>query len=196
MMRLSVLLPMAVDTVKTPREMAERLMAMNLSREVLWQALTLVVVVSIILAELSNLALVTIAASETPVMFLSPLRMGMIQLALLVMMVFAIFWLGRACGGRGRFQDGLILVVWLQFMMVCLQAVQTVALVVLPPLAWIIGIAGLVLFLWLLTHFIAAAHGFTSLLRTFLMIVAASFGFAFGLSLILALIGVSVPRVV
>ncbi|TYB91052.1 Yip1 family protein [Oceaniovalibus sp. ACAM 378] len=195
MMNLSVLLPMAVETVRDPRTVADRLMGLNLSREILWQALALVVVVSILLAEVGNILLTSMSGMSAPAFFVSPLRMGLIQLSLLVLVVFAVFWFGRACGGTGRFQDGLVLVVWLQFMMVCLQVLQTLAILVFPALAWIIGIFGLVLFLWLLTNFIAIAHGFKSHAKVFLMIVASSFGFAFGLSLILALIGVSVPGV-
>ncbi|WP_226782327.1 Yip1 family protein [Oceaniglobus trochenteri] len=193
MMNLTTLVPMAVQTVQNPRAIAERLMALNLGRAVLWQALALVVVISILLAEISNLALGTWTGGGAPSLFISPLRMGLIQLSLLVMMVFAIFWVGRACGGTGRFQDGLVLVVWLQFIMACLQVIQTVALLIMPMLAWVVGVFGLILFLWLLTHFIAILHGFTSLAKTFLMIIGTSFGFAFGLSLILAVIGVSVP---
>lgn len=192
MLNLKTLMPMAVETVKDPGAMARRLMALNLDRPVLWQALALVVILSILLAEVSAILLGVGGEGSAP-LFVTPLQMGMIQFSLLVLMVFAIFWVGRAVGGTGRFQDGLVLIVWLQFMMVCLQVVQTLALLVIPPLAWLIGMFGLVLFLWLLTQFIAAMHGFVSLGKTFMMIVVSSFGFAFGLSIILAVIGVTVP---
>jgi len=193
MLNLSYLLPMAVETVKDPRAVANRLMALNLPRDALWQSLALVVVVSILLAEIGAIFMGGLPDAAEGSVFISPLRMGLIQLSLLVMMVFAIFWIGHAVGGGGRFQDGLAMVVWLQFCMVCLQVVQTVALLVIPALAWVIGVFGLVMFLWLLTHFIAVVHGFQSLAKTFVMIVVSSFGFAFGLSIILALIGVSIP---
>jgi hypothetical protein len=38
-------------------------------------------------------------------------------------------------GGRGTFEDALLLVGWLQVIMLGLQALQLVALVILPPLA-------------------------------------------------------------
>jgi len=193
MLNLTTLVPMAVETVKDPRSVAQRLMALDLGRDVLWQSLALVVVLSILLAEFGALFLGGAPDAAQGSAFISPLRMGLIQLSLLVMMVFAIFWVGRAVGGTGRFKDGLAMVVWLQFCMVCLQVVQTAALLLLPPLAWAIGVFGLVMFLWLLTHFIAVVHGFESMAKTFLMIVVSSFGFAFGLSLILAMIGVSIP---
>jgi hypothetical protein len=58
-----------------------------------------------------------------------PAATGFIQLLLLVVMVFAIFWIGRSMGGSGSFEETILLVAWLQFIMVCLQVVQAVALV-------------------------------------------------------------------
>ncbi|WP_099824062.1 Yip1 family protein [Oceaniglobus indicus] len=196
MMSLSVLLPMAAQTFRTPADVARRLMDMNLSRAVLWQALTLVVVISILLAEATNFIMLSAVDVPEGVFVIPPLTMGLIQLSLLIAMVFAIFWVGRAMGGTGRFQDGLVAVVWLQFIMVCLQVVQTVSMLILPAIAWLVGIFGLVAFLWLLTHFIATVHGFTSLGKVFAMIIATSFGAAFGLSLLLTLVGVTIPGMV
>lgn len=196
MMSLSVLLPMAVQTFKTPADVARRLMKMNLSRGVLWQALALVVIVSILLAEATNFIMLSSVDVPEGVFIIPPLTMGVIQFSLLVVMIFAIFWVGRSFGGTGRFQDGLAAVVWLQFIMVCLQVVQTVSMLVLPAMAWLIGIFGLVAFLWLLTHFIATVHGFASLGKVFMMIVLTSFGAAFGLSLLLTLVGVTIPGMV
>jgi hypothetical protein len=68
--------------------------------------------------------------------------------------------------------------------------------VFVAPLAGIIGHRwGSLLFLWLLTNFTAVLHGFSSLFMVFLMILVSGFGIAFGLSLILTLIGVTVPVV-
>jgi hypothetical protein len=55
------------------------------------------------------------------------------------------------------------------------------------------GIAALALFLWLFVNFVAVLHGFPSLLLVFVGIVVSAFAVVFGLSLILALIGVTVP---
>jgi hypothetical protein len=123
-----------------------------------------------------------------------PAATGFIQLLLLVVMVFAIFWIGRSMGGTGSFEETILLVAWLQFIMVCIQGVQAVSLIVLPSLVGsLIGVAGLVIFMWLLTNFIAVLHGFSSLFQVFVMILVAAFGIAFGLSIILTLIGVTVP---
>jgi hypothetical protein len=76
---------------------------------------------------------------------------------------------------------------------VCIQVVQTALMLILPPLASIVGIVGLVLFMWLLTNFIAVIHGFRSLGQVFVMILLSMFVLAFILSILLTLFGVTVP---
>lgn len=189
---LNNLLAMAWRTVKNPREGAAEVLSLGIPREALWPALALVVVLSIIFANVAALLLVGEAGVAMPV---GPAATGFIQLALLVVMVFAVFWIGRAMGGTGSFEESILLVAWLQFIMVCLQVVQAGVLIVSTPLAEIFGLLGIALFLWLLTNFVAVLHGFSSLIRVFLMIIASAFGIAFGLSVILTIIGITVPIV-
>ncbi len=189
---LNSLLGMAWRTVKNPREGATEVLALGVPREALWSALALVVVLSILFAHVTALLVTGDTGTGMPV---GPAATGFIQLALLVIMVFAVFWIGRAMGGRGSFEESILLVAWLQFIMVCLQVLQAAVLILLAPLAGLIGLLGIALFLWLLTNFVAVLHGFPSLIKVFLMILVSAFGIAFGLSLILTLIGVTVPMV-
>jgi hypothetical protein len=190
---LNVLLQMVLRTIRNAREGAEEVLSLGVPREALWTALTLVVVLSILLAQVTSILITgTASMGGLPI---GPAAAGLIQLFLMVVMTFAIFWIGRAMGGTGSFEEAILLVTWLQFIMVCLQVVQTVALFFVPPLAGLVGLFGLVLFLWLLTNFVAVLHGFTSLVQVFIMIILSAFGIAFGLSLILTLIGVAVPMV-
>jgi hypothetical protein len=189
---LNSLVAMAWRTVKNPREGATEVLSLGVPREALWLALALVVTISILLAQATSLLVTGEAGAGMPV---GPLAMGFVQLLLLVLMVFSIFWIGRSFGGSGSFEETILLVIWLQFIMVCLQVVQTVALVILPVFSGLIGIGALVLFLWLLTNFVTVLHGFASLGKVFIMILVSAFGIAFGLSIILTLIGVTVPVV-
>jgi hypothetical protein len=189
---LNSLLGMAWRTVKNPREGATEVLALGIPREALWSALALVVVLSILFAHVTALLVTGDTGTGMPV---GPAATGFIQLALLVIMVFAVFWIGRAMGGRGSFEESILLVAWLQFIMVCLQVLQAAVLILVAPLAGLIGLLGIALFLWLLTNFVAVLHGFPSLIKVFLMILVSAFGIAFGLSLILTLIGVTVPMV-
>lgn len=182
----------AIDTLRNPRAAAARIIAENLPAAVLWTMLVAVVAVSVVLGQGSLLVATGGAAVDNPYLA-NPLVMWGLQCALLVVMVHAIHHIGRAMGGQGVFEDTLALVVWLQFVMACLQVVQTAALFILPPVADIIGVVGLVVFLWLLTQFIAAAHGFTRLGVVFVMILVSAFGITFLLSIVLSMLGIVVP---
>ncbi|NJR43059.1 MAG: hypothetical protein HC767_10775 [Akkermansiaceae bacterium] len=83
--------------------------------------------------------------------------------------------------------DALLVVVWLQVLMLGLQLLQVLLLLISPVLAAVVGLAGIVLFLWLLTNFVAELHGFQSLLAVFGAIVLTGFAVAFLFVFILAM---------
>ena len=107
--------------------------------------------------------------------------------AFMVGLITAVF------GGRPGMISGatgaLAVVTWLQVVLVCVQLVQTVALLLMPPLGLLIGWAALLLFLWMLTNFVAELHGFKSLGLVFVMILASSLGIVFVFSLVLTILG-------
>lgn len=182
----------AIDTLRNPRSGAARVMAENLPAPVLWTMLVTVVALSVVLGQGSLLLVTGGAVADNPYLA-NPLVMWGLQCALLFVMVHAIHHIGRAMGGQGVFEDTLALVVWLQFVMACLQVVQTAALFILPPVADIIGVVGLVVFMWLLTQFVAVAHGFARLGMVFVMIILSAFGITFLLSIVLSMLGIVVP---
>lgn len=182
----------AVQTARDPRTAAARVMQERLPAPVLWMMLVAVVAASVVIGQGSMIFATSGAMLDNPYLA-NPLAMCVIQLGLLVVTVFAIHHIGRAMGGQGVFEDTLALIVWLQFVMACLQLVQTALMFLSPPLSDVVGIFGLVLFLWLLTHFVAAAHGFRSLGGVFMMIMASTFAITFLLSLVLAMLGIAAP---
>ena len=193
---LNSILQMAWRTVLNPREGAEEVLALGVPRDALWTILFLVIVLSIILGQLSNILVVQATGAEMGGLLANPIATGVIQLVLLVAGVYAIHGVGRAFGGTGSFDEALLLVGWLQFIMVCLQVVQTALMLILPAMAAMVGVAGLFLFLWLLTHFVAVIHGFRSLGQVFVVILMSLFVFAFFVSLILTIAGVTAPGTV
>lgn len=187
---LNSLVAMAWRTVKNPREGAAEVLALGIPREALWTILLLTVVLSIILAQITTLI---VGVGDPTGMIMGPVATGVIQLALLILIVFAVFWVGRAMGGTGSLEESMLLVAWLQFIMICVQVIQTASLLVLPPLAGILGVLGIALFLWLLTNFVAVLHGFRSLAQVFVMILVSAFTIAFVLSIVMTLVGISIP---
>lgn len=186
-------LALAGRTVQNPREGASEVLSLGLPRDALWTAVALVVVLSILLSQFSALMMGASGAAPMAGIRISPVMGGLVQLGLLVGMAAAIHLVGRAMGGSGSFPEALLLMAWLQFIMICVQVVQLLAILVIPPLTGIIFILGLVLFLWLLTNFVAVLHGFRSLAQVFVMILVTAFAIAFFLSLVLTILGVTVP---
>ncbi len=183
-------------TIRDPREGASTILSFAPAQTIIWQMLLLIVVVSIILGEIVA-ALVLgsgLDAAGTP-FALSPFSAVFVHGGLLVLVVFAIHWIGRAFGGNGSFQESLLLMTWMQFIFVVLQVAQTIALLVLPIVAELIGIGALLVFFWLLTNFIAVIHGFRSLGMVFVGLILSAIGIVLGLSILLAVFGVSIPGI-
>lgn len=190
---LPTLLRLAWDSVRAPREGARAIMQTAIPRSARWEALLLVVVVSVILGQISTYLMHGAPGPVFAPFLANPVMSGIVQMSLTVIMVFAVYWIGAAMGGNGDFGDAILLIAWMQFIMICLQVIQFAAMILLPPLASLIGIAGFVLFFWLLTNFVAELHGFASLGKVFLMVIVSMLGAAFALSVLLSIIGVTVP---
>jgi len=106
----------------------------------------------------------------------SPVISAAIQAGGLLVMAVLVHAVGRVWGGQGSFADAVLSLVWLQALFLALQAVQVLLLLVLPPAASLISLVSMVLFFWLLTHFVTELHGFSSAGRVFLGIVAVFLG--------------------
>lgn len=180
------------ETMQAPRSAARRLLGLSLSLAERWQALALVVILSVILTQATVLLAPADEAAVMSQMLGSPLRSGIVQAIVLVAMVFAAHFVGRLMGGVGEFSGALLVIAWLEFVMVCLQVVQMVASLAVPFLAPVIGLFGLLLFFWLLTQFLLVLHGFRSPVKVFIMILITLFGMAFVVALLLGLLGVQV----
>lgn len=182
--RLSAL---AQLTLQEPRQAARMLLAAGVPMPARTAGLLLVAVLSAVIVSvqswLSPQALDPISA----LMLSSPFRAAVFQWGFMALSVLLIHRVGRAFGGRGTLPDALLIVVWLQLLTVAIQLVQLVATVLAPPLAGIIGLGGFVLFLWLMTSFIAELHGFASrgLVFVGMVVTAIATGFVLGIVLML-----------
>lgn len=179
------------DTLRDPRATARRLIGFGLPAQAAWLGAGLIAALSAILAHLTFGAMAAREGSDAALP--SPVMTAAFQYAVLVVTVLGVHHIGRRLGGRGDFGDALLLVVWLQFILVCVQALQLLALLVLPPVADLLSIAGLVLFLWLLTAFVAELHGFASMGRVLVGVVLSLFGVAMALAVVLTLLFGGVP---
>lgn len=191
----NAVLSLVVQTVKAPQEGASTILSLGLTRDILSQLLALVVVLSVLVGQLGVILMgggMEDGAMTGPFV-MSPLMATAVQMMILFILIVSVHVIGRALGGTGSFEESLALVTWLQFILLCLQVLQIVAIVVFPTLGALIGIASIVLFLWLLINFVAVIHGFTSLGLVFAGVLISAFGILFGMSLVLAMLGLSIP---
>ncbi len=177
----SGLLKLALMTAQQPRLGARVVLGQNLPMAARWTALAFTAIASALSIHLT-LALMPPSEAVLP----GPVMLAILQGGVMLVTAVAIHNIGRWRGGRGRFEDAVLLMAWLQFTMLCLQVVQMAVMLVAPLLADMIGLAGIVLFLWLLTAFVAELHGFSSLGAVFAGIMGTIFALALLLSVVLA----------
>lgn len=178
------LLGLARFTVQNPRAAARSLMAMRLPGGARWILFGFVVTAS---AFLTHVGFNLLPPTETVFMgnaMANPVQTALIQGIFLLLTVATVYGVGRWRGGTGSFSDTLLLIGWLQVVLLFLQAAQVLALILVPPVAEILGIVGLGLSFWLLTQFIVELHGFSSAWRVFAGIIGAIFAAAFALSIV------------
>ncbi|MGR3292084.1 MAG: YIP1 family protein [Paracoccaceae bacterium] len=169
---ISQLLTGALYTVRNPRNAARRVMDIRMERRDRWEVLLLISVLSAALAYISlTVAGATSANEFEDTLSISPIMLGISQLIVLLAMVFSIHLVGTWAGGTGSLDDAILLVAWMQFILICLQVLQIAAVIVLPVVALLMGLVGLVLVFVFLTIFVSELHGFKSLSGVFFSVL-------------------------
>lgn len=184
---LRFLANLAVETIRDPRASAAEVVRLSPPRPALWLAFALMITLSLMMGEV--VSLIAAPPEAGPLTGQSALTLGLIQAAFLFLMVFAITHIGRAFDGTGHFDGALALVTWLQFVFLLIQLIQLGLLLIAPPLAALLTLLAIGLFLWVLVNFIAELHGFTSVGMVFVMTLVSFVSIVFILSLVLTGLG-------
>ena len=180
---------LALLTVQDPAEAARQLMAIQLDRGTLWTAVFLVAVLNTLLAGLNNVLMPN--TTPIPGLFDVPAVYFFFVGGGLVLTILTLFWVGRAFGGEGSMEDIMVVVVWLQFMRVLVQATALVLLLTIPMLSILLILVAALVGIWILVHFVDQAHRFGSLSKAAGVLIAAFIGMVVGVSILLSMIGVS-----
>lgn len=180
---------LAQQSVFDPRAAARRILLAGVAREHHWTIFLLVICLSGALSSLTLLVMPPPEGMAAPSGLVVASLVGASILVLTAMVQLA----GRFFGGTGRVQDAMILVLWLQFLMVVLQAVQLVLALVLPGTGGPLALLALALMLWILTNFAAELHGWDTVAGTFAKLVVTLLGLSVVLSVVLALLLSMVP---
>lgn len=179
------------QTLRNPEQAARWLIDQGWPMQVRWMALVLAVSLSGLLAYASTL-LFPLPADEGAAVFSisrQPLVLAGMQLVAIVVGAGLMAGVGRMFGGHGRFEDALLLTVWIEVMLLIVQLAQIVLSLALPALAGVLGIIAVALFLWLTVQFTKALHGFTSGPKVLLVMFGTLLVMGFVLSFFMAALG-------
>lgn len=177
-------------TVQSPREAARQILDASIPASAGWMGLILAAVISAITVHF-YMGLFPVAPElGTETVPISPFTTFTLDLGFNLLVVFLITAIGRWRGGIGRQQDALVLVVWLQMILIVPQVLQIAAIILIPPLASIIGMVSVALYFWLISNFTAELHGFSSVLRVFFGILVTMIAIVFVIAfLMLPMVG-------
>jgi hypothetical protein len=184
---------LALVSVTDPAAAARALIGMHLPREALWTGLILVAVLNTLIYTATNMLIP--GPNPLPVALSAPALYFALVVGGLVLVIYAIFWTGRALGGEGGLEDIMVVMVWLQGLRVVVQALALVLLLVVPVLSGLLVLAAAILGLYILLHFIDQAHRLGSLGKAAGVAISAVLAMVLILSLILSLFGATITGV-
>lgn len=180
---------MALQSIPEPRRVARDLFDQGLPRNTLWAILALILVLGAMLGVVSGL-LFPVAPELEGTIIANPMLVAVAEASIAVLTAFFVYWVSRAAGGTGSFEDGLVTVIWVNFVLLMVQTLVLILTFIAPGLAVLLWIFGSFAGIWIMSHFIAEAHGFTSAGRVFLGVVMTGLVAAVVLSVVLTLLGV------
>lgn len=182
---LAHLLSMARFTIQFPRKGARMVLDADVPTNARWLALTLTAILSALLAHMSFGLMPADAQAAMAESLQSPVITAVFQAGMMLGIAHLMVWPGRWFGGNGKFADALLLMVWLQFILVLLQALQIAVQLVLPPLANLVAVLSVFIFLVLASSFVAELHGFRRVILVFLGVLMVLFVLGLALATLL-----------
>ncbi|MBZ4022909.1 hypothetical protein CKO11_10605 [Rhodobacter sp. TJ_12] len=191
-MSLALYLSLVRQSLTDPPEAARRVIALLDSAKARWLALAAVVTAGAALGTFGELLFSLVTGVDLGPSA-SPVRLGLIQGALMIYAAAAMAVFGRQVGGKGDFAGAFALVVWIQAIMVGAQLVQIVVMTIFPLIGVLMTLTLFVLMIWLLVQFTAALHGFESLMWTSVGVLAVLFGSAMMLGSLFLALGIAPP---
>ena len=162
------LLGLARLTLRNPAQAVRVLQSLDLPMAVRWMGLIVIVSLSSILASLATRIFPVLTESSLNLPDLSPISRAGLQLGGMVLSAWLVAGIGRAFGGRGDFPDALLILVWLECLMLAVQALQIVVMLLFPLFGSMLGIAALLAMVWLSVQMIKELHGFRNAALVFL----------------------------
>jgi len=167
------LLGLARLTLRNPAQAVRVLQSLDLPMAVRWMGLIVIVSLSSILASLATRIFPVLTESSLNLPDLSPISRAGLQLGGMVLSAWLVAGIGRAFGGQGDFPDALLILVWLECLMLAVQALQIVVMLLFPLFGSMLGIAALLAMVWLSVQMVKELHGFRNAALVFLGMMGA-----------------------
>lgn len=191
-MRVNDLPGLVMETLRDPRGMAARLIALDLDMATIWTALALGAVLNSIIFSVNMMLFPTTFPVQG--LFSNPILYAVAMAGGMVISMHLLTWVGGMMGGQGRLADVTVVLVWLQYLRLAAQALLLLLTILMPALALMATLVVAFYSLWLMLNFLDVAHRFESLGKSALVLVFAVVGIIIGLSFLIALIGTPVTE--
>ena len=185
---LGQIVSLAIETLRAPRDSAERVLAFQIDRAYLWMAVGLVAVVSVLASRATLLFVPDELQGTGGPLPTSPFLLALVIWGLLTVSVFCTHYIGRAFDGKGDMEGALLTTVWLQIVLLVLQVVQIVLFLLSPIIALLFGYLGAMYVFYIFLNFVLVLHRFQSLGMVLAGTLVSMIGVLFGLSLLIGVI--------
>lgn len=148
------------DSVADPRDAARRLLALRLPLGTALEAVVLVSALGAILVAALGGGVVVLPGLDGGVVALGPLVYALILVVSILVAAAALATAGRALGGRGTFDEALVVMAWMQVIAAIVSLAQIILFLLLPVAAPVVMAAGFAILLWCGVNFVRVLHGF------------------------------------
>lgn len=172
-------------TLRHPSQAARVLLGLNLSGAVIMMALGATVAVNAIVSFLSLALVPPPPEMRELIEMISPIGFALFIAVTLLVMAGALTLSGRALGGRARFLDMVLSLVWIQGVMLVFEAALILVMLVLPALAALAVLPLYALTLIWTVIFLQVAHGMEHPGRAFIALILGLLGLGFTLQILL-----------
>ena len=180
------LISIARQCYREPREGAVALLSLGVPKAAIWPAFGAIVLISVVMGGLGDILL-----PPPPGLSVSYFAMAAVLSVVFLSFAAATWRIGTAMGGKGKFEEALILGVFFQAVLLPAQILQILLAAALPGIAGFYAIALIVYGIWINVNFIDALHGFASFGKSLGVLVLASFAAAIALMVTIAILGQS-----
>jgi len=180
-------LPIARQSLTRPRAGAAALLALGVPKPALWPGFFLSIVLTVLMVE--GIAMLDPQTRALPLM-IPPILYVIITSVAMALWIGLVTRIGRAMGGRGRYDDFLLMTAFLQVVWLIGQLAGLLVMVAVPLLGALAILGLFVLMIWIHSAYVAEIHGFPSTWTGLAVFALSGLGLVALLFLALTVLGV------